>query len=157
MAMRNYPHTFIQFATAALATLFCYAAMSKLLNYEQSEQEMLNQVFPQSVAIVLTWLVPSVELLVTMLLLIKTTQHIGLWVAALLLLAFSVYISVVMTGAFGRVPCSCGGILKSMSYGTHLVFNLFFMFLAIGALILVKVDLGNKWFYAKERRSGKID
>lgn len=147
---------YINLITAALATLFCYAAISKLLNYEQSQREMLNQVFPSAWALVLTWLVPSVELVIAMLLLIKGTQHLALWAATLLLLAFSIYIAVVMTGAFGRVPCSCGGILKNMSYGAHLIFNLCFVIAGCFGLVLVKNGKINRWFYARERRSEKI-
>lgn len=147
---------YINSITAALAVLFCYAAMSKLLNYEQAEQEMLNQVFPHSIALVLTWLVPSVELIVCLLLLLKNTQYIALWAAALLLLAFSIYIAVVMTGVFGRVPCSCGGILKNMSYATHLLFNILFMLAACSGIVWVKGWKINKWFHFKERRHQKI-
>lgn len=147
---------YINLITAVLATLFCYAAASKLLNYEQSEQEMLNQVFPNSIALMLTWLVPSVELIVSLLLLMKTTQYIGLWAAALLLLAFSMYIAVVMTGVFGRVPCSCGGILKNMSYGTHLLFNILFMLAACSGIVGVKGWKINRWFHFKGRRQQKI-
>ena len=143
---------YINTFTAALAVLFCYAAMSKLLNYEQSEQEMLNQVFPRSLALVLTWLVPSVELIICLLLLLKKTQYIALWAAALLLSAFSIYIAVVMTRVFGRVPCSCGGILKNMSYGAHLLFNILFIMAACSGIVWVKGWRINRWFHFKGRR-----
>ncbi|RYF12424.1 MAG: hypothetical protein EOO42_20135, partial [Flavobacteriales bacterium] len=119
--MIHYRNFIIQISTAALATLFCYAALSKLFSYEQSKTEMLHQVFPVAWALVLSWLIPTVELMVVLLLLFKATQTLGLWASALLLFLFSIYIAVVMTSIFGRVPCSCGGILKNMSYGTHLV------------------------------------
>lgn len=121
----------VQLATGALASLFCYAALSKLLHYQQSENEMLNQIFPRPWALVFTWLIPSLELLLVIGLLWKTTQRVAMWAATLLLLLFSLYIALVMSGVFGRVPCSCGGILKNMSYGMHLVFNLLFMIVGI--------------------------
>lgn len=154
--MSNNKTLYIQWITAALATLFCYAAISKLLNYEQSRREMLNQIFPSAWALVFTWLIPSIEIFVAVLLLIKRTQKVGLWAAALLLLAFSIYIAVVMTGVFGRVPCSCGGILKNMSYGTHLLFNIFFMMAACSGIVWVKGWKINRWFHSKERRRSKI-
>ena len=97
--MGNNKTLYVQWITAALATLFCYAAISKLLNYEQSRREMLNQIFPTSWALVLTWLIPSIEISVAALLLVKRKQKVGLWAAALLLLTFSIYIAVVMSFA----------------------------------------------------------
>lgn len=155
--MSSHQSVYINLITAALAALFCYAAMSKLLSYGQSEQEMLNQVFPRSFALVLTWLVPSIELILCLLLLIKQTQYTALWAAVLLLFAFSIYIAVAMTGVFGRVPCSCGGILKNMGYGTHLIFNLFFMLAAYGGIVWFKGWKIHRWFYTKERRQKKIE
>jgi len=147
----------IQLITAALAALFCYAALSKLLHYQQSEHEMLNQVFPKDWAVVFVWLVPGIELTVVLLLIAKATQKVGLWAAAILLLTFSIYIAVVMTGVFGRIPCSCGGILKNMGYGTHLIFNLCFMIAACYGLVLVKGWKINRWFHFKGRRHSKIE
>ena len=140
-----------------LAALLCYAAMSKLMNYEQSQNEMLNQVFPRSWAIILTWFVPSLELLITLTLLFKQTLRYGLWAATLLLGAFSIYIAVVMTGVFGRVPCSCGGILKNMSYYVHLIFNLLFLTIGIAGIRLTNHKYANnKNQSPKERRFGKL-
>lgn len=113
----------LQLISAALAALMAYAALSKLANYGQSLQEMRNQVFPSLLAGMLTWMVPLGELLTAALLLSRRTQRTGLWAAVLLLAVFSTYIAVVLTGVFGRVPCSCGGILGNMGYGAHLVFN----------------------------------
>ncbi|RZM26957.1 MAG: hypothetical protein EOO88_15105 [Pedobacter sp.] len=140
-----------------LAALLFYAAMSKLMNYEQSRNEMLNQVFPRSWAIILTWLIPGLELLITLTLLFKQTLRYGLWAATLLLGAFSIYIAVVMTGVFGRVPCSCGGILKNMGYPTHLLFNLFFVAIGITGIKLTNHQhTSNNFGPIKERRHGKI-
>ncbi|AMP99815.1 hypothetical protein AY601_2941 [Pedobacter cryoconitis] len=120
----------LKVAAILIACLLAYAAISKLVDYEKSSWEMRNQVFPIWVASILTWLIPAVELALAVLLIIQITRKKALWASLILLSLFTVYIGVVMTGVFGRVPCSCGGILKNMSYGTHLIFNLFFVLLA---------------------------
>ena len=142
--------------TSLLAALLFYAAMSKLINYEQSRSEMLNQVFPRSWTIILTWLIPTLEIIITFTLLFKQTLRYGLWAATVLLGAFSIYIAVVMTGVFGRVPCSCGGILKNMSYPTHLLFNLFFLTIAMLGIRLTNHKYTNNNQSPKERRLGKL-
>lgn len=128
------------FLAVVIALLLFYAAMSKLLNYEMSKDEMLNQVFPEKIALQLVWLVPLTELTICGLLLNTHTIMIGFYASALLMASFSIYISIAMTGIFGRIPCSCGGILEYMSYRTHLVFNLFFLGLA-----LLGIAIGNHW------------
>lgn len=130
--------TTIQIISVSFILLWSYAAFSKLADLDKSRSEMLNQVFPLWVADVLYWLIPAIELGLCILLMIRKTRFIGLVGSWLLISSFSIYIAVTMTGAFGRIPCSCGGILSQMSYGAHLVFNLFFVLLASLAIALSK-------------------
>jgi len=116
---------------ALIALMLSYAAISKLADYQLSKQQMLNQVFPEPVALQLTWLIPAVEIFISLALINKLTTIYGLYAALILLVAFSIYISLTMTSLFGRVPCSCGGILMHMSYSIHLLFNLIFIILAV--------------------------
>lgn len=113
-----------------LAAMFFYAAVSKLSDFETSKQEMINQVFSRPVALQLVWLVPLIELIVCGLLLFSRTQLAGLYASFIMMSIFSLYISITMSGVLDEIPCSCGGILKNMGYGTHLVFNLFFLSVA---------------------------
>ena len=112
---------------------------------------MLNQVFPEAIALHLTWLVPVTELVIAVALVIKSTILKALYAALVLMVSFTIYISITMTGIFGRIPCSCGGILKQMSYTTHLLFNLCFIILAI---IGIKTDqrwINHKWLNLKKK------
>ncbi|WP_199121448.1 MauE/DoxX family redox-associated membrane protein [Pedobacter sp. ASV28] len=127
--------------TAILAVLFFYAAFSKLIDYDKSFSQMRNQVFSPFFASIFTWLIPTIEIVLMLGLLFQRTRHSALKASLILLIVFTLYIAIVMTGVFGRVPCSCGGILENMSYGTHLVFNLFFIALATFGLLIEN----NKW------------
>ena len=130
----------LKMSSAILALLFFYAAISKLVDYETSRQEMLNQVFSRSIALVLVWLVPFIELTIVGLLLLNSQRLKGFYTAFALLTLFSLYITITMSGAFGRIPCSCGGILKNMGYWTHFIFNLFFI-----ALSVLGIALESQW------------
>lgn len=137
-----------------IAALFFYAALNKLMDYDKSVGEMRNQIFSAAIGNILTWLIPTIEIILTFLLIFSNTKKIALWGSLLLLSAFTLYIVIVMTGIFGRIPCSCGGILKNMSYGTHLMFNLFFVSLALlGLAIENGWKIYNRWFYLKKERS----
>jgi hypothetical protein len=49
---------------------------------------------------------------------------------------FTIYIGAIMAGFFINVPCSCGGLIQSLTWGEHLLFNLFFIALAFIAIVL---------------------
>jgi putative oxidoreductase len=130
-----------------LILMWSYAAASKLLDFETSRSQMLNQVFPHFIGNILVWAVPLAELITAGLLLFIKTRTAGFYVSLILLLQFTIYISLLMLNVFGRIPCSCGGILEKMSWGQHLVFNLVFILLTLIALV----------FTSKERRlMGKV-
>ncbi|WP_461789679.1 MauE/DoxX family redox-associated membrane protein [Pedobacter sp.] len=146
----------LQLVAAVFVALLGYAALSKLMDYSVARQAMLVQVFARKVALVLVWLVPVVELVVVLLLLVGPTRWLGLWLATLLMLVFSVYLVLANTGMFGKVPCGCGGILGKMGYGVHLVFNL--CFVVLGAWCLWSVyrrALVHRGVHLGEGRSGK--
>jgi hypothetical protein len=126
----------IQMITISFILLWSYAAFSKLVDLDKSRSEMLNQVFPMWIAEILYWLVPSIEIGLCALLVFTKTRLIGLIGSLILISSFSIYIAITMTGIFGRIPCNCGGILSHMSYGTHLIFNLFFVVLALMGISL---------------------
>jgi hypothetical protein len=128
----------IQSISISFILLWSYAAFSKFANMERSHSEMLNQVFPVWMANVLYWLIPSFELGLCALVIFTKTRLLGLYGSLILMSGFTLYIGIVMTGIFGRIPCSCGGILRNMPYGTHLLFNLFFVALAFVGVRLVK-------------------
>lgn len=128
----------IEIICISLIILWSYAAFSKLADLDRSHSEMLNQVFPMWMADILYWLIPSLELGLCALLVFTKTRLLGLYGSLILMSSFTLYIAVVRTGVFGRVPCSCGGILSNMPYSTHLLFNLFFVALALSGIIMVK-------------------
>lgn len=146
MKTRN---TIIEIITISFILLWSYAAFNKLVDLDKSRSEMLNQVFPIWIAEILYWLVPTLEIGLCALLIFTKTRLMGIYGSLILMNSFTLYIAVVMTGVFGRVPCSCGGILSNMSYGNHLIFNLFFVLLAFTAVILSKrkQSVFNKLFH----------
>lgn len=146
----------MQLIVAAFVLLLSYAALNKLMNYEAARRAMLMQVFSRKVALVLVWLVPVIELLLVLLLLFVRTRLLGLWMATLLMLAFSIYLVVANLGGFGKVPCGCGGILGKMDYKVHLVFNLFFVALGVWGIVMVLRSTSiHRGIYLEEGRSGK--
>lgn len=125
-----------------LILLWVYASLSKLFDYSQSKGQMLNQVFPKPVALILTWLVPTTEFLTGILLILHVTIKYGLWLSLFLLTSFTFYIAGGLLHLYFRVPCTCGGVISHLSWGWHLVFNLSFLVLNLYAIILSTNERG---------------
>lgn len=116
---------------SALIILFCYTAIAKLMDVAEFERQLENQVLPQWSKKSLLWLIPVSELFLCVLLAIPATRFIGFYGSSLLMALFTGYIGLVVAGYFERTPCSCGGVLRSMSFRAHLLFNFFFLTLSI--------------------------
>jgi hypothetical protein len=121
-----------------LITLFVYTAVSKLSDMATFRGQMLNQPLPKSITAVLVWVVPASELLAATLLLIRPLRLFGLYLSLLLMTTFTAYVALVLANTFAYVPCSCGGILRSLSWQAHLALNIFFTLLSLTGIFLHK-------------------
>ncbi len=114
--------------------LFVYTALSKLLAPEVFRKAMLNQPLPEAFSLLLVWLLPLAELAVAGLLLLPSLRKWGFATASLLMTGFTGYVSLILWGYFGWVPCSCGGMLEQLSWEQHLGVNLLFWVLSLYGL-----------------------
>jgi hypothetical protein len=116
-----------------LILLFVYAAFSKLWEYNTFEIQLTNSPFLKPFAGIVAWLVPALELIIVLMITVKDTRKYGLWASLFLLFIFTFYISGMLLSGI-NLPCSCGGIIRELSWAQHLVFNLFFMALSIAGI-----------------------
>jgi hypothetical protein len=133
-----------QFLPALLIGLFSYAAFSKLLDFRQFEAAMLVQPFPRTIAFILAFVIPPAELTAAALLAGKRTRYAGLWLSVVLMSQFTGYAALAYFHFRIATPCPCGGILGSMSWGPHLLFNIFFLLVTIVSIFITN----------RERRGG---
>jgi uncharacterized membrane protein YphA (DoxX/SURF4 family) len=120
----------IEIISAALVLLLVYAASGKLMDYPLFVAQLHTHPYLKPFAGFLAWSVPTVELIIAILLIIPRTRLTGLYSAAALLFTFTAYL-VLMILTDKNLPCSCSGIISSMSWGQHIVFNILFIILAI--------------------------
>ncbi|WP_439487820.1 MauE/DoxX family redox-associated membrane protein [Algoriphagus sp.] len=122
-------------ASLLLAAVFAYTAVSKVYDWSGTRMAMYNQVFPIGMAEVLLYVLPVVEMVVAVLLLVPGWRRTGLLLSVVLLSLFTGYVALVWMGFTERVPCSCGGVLSSLGWGEHLVFNLVCLGIAVWGLV----------------------
>lgn len=113
--------------------LFVYAAVSKLLDYENFKVQLGQSPLLSAYAGFVVWSIPFLELLIALLLTKEKYRSIGLYASLGLMVMFSSYIFLILNYS-SYVPCSCGGILENMNWTEHLYFNLVFSFFALVAI-----------------------
>ena len=118
-----------------LVFLFVYAACSKLFDYAQFRIELSRAPMIAPFGGVIFWLVPATELTTVSLLTVKATRIWGLYASFILLLIFTLYIAAMLLSG-ENLPCSCGGVINTLSWKQHLIFNIFFMALSIVGIVL---------------------
>lgn len=123
--------------------LFIYAAVGKLLDFEQFRAQIGQSSLFDAFADYIAWGVPVLEILVSLLFFFPKLRLTGLWASFTLLVIFSIYIMFVLSFA-DSIPCSCGGVIASLSWSQHLIFNIGFVFLAILGISLTQKPIKNK-------------
>ncbi len=132
----------VEIVCALLVLLWVYVAVSKLLDYGTFVSQLEKSPYTTGYAEWVGWLVPAVELITAMVLITRLGRMIGLYSSLFLLLLFSGYIYAILNYSY-FIPCSCGGIISKMTWEQHLVFNLVFVGLTIGAILLSNTSKQN--------------
>lgn len=115
--------------------LFVYVATSKLLAFEEFEAQLIKSPLVSDFANTLAYTIPLIEYVIAGLLLIPRFGNMGLYASLGLMALFTLYILYILNFS-SSIPCSCGGVLESMGWQSHLIFNLSFMLLAIVGIII---------------------
>jgi len=137
MKARKHIQEFIRYA---FIILLFYAAVTKLIEYPQFYNDLLNSpIFGnEHVAVFISWFIPIIELATAGILLSPKYSNVGMYLASGLILLFTVYIIWVLEFS-ENIPCSCGGIINNLSWQEHLIFNACFLLLGlIGIYLQVK-------------------
>jgi len=124
--------------------LFVYAGISKLLDYENFRVQLAQSPLLSAYAGLITPAVISLELLLALLLMLKSTRIAGLYASFSLMVSFTVYIYLILNFS-DFVPCSCGGIIERMNWTQHMVFNIFFIILAFLSVVFAEKEEGTRW------------
>ena len=133
--MKTSANKITEYIAAAFTLLWVYTAVSKLVAFGDFKAALANQVFSHDMANVLAFAIPGVELLVALSLCFTRTRLIGLALSTFLMTVFTGYTALVLGGFYDKIPCTCGGVLNSMGWQTHLYFNIGWWVLGILSLV----------------------
>lgn len=133
------PSTLIPLISSLFIFLFVYTALSKLQHFNSFRAILSKSPLIGNTSEVVAWALPVTELIVALMLLFSPTRRIGLYSSLLLMSVFTIYIAYMILYV-PHLPCSCGGVLKYMSWKEHLVFNSVFTSLALFGVIIDSKD-----------------
>ncbi|WP_373275013.1 MauE/DoxX family redox-associated membrane protein [Parapedobacter tibetensis] len=68
----------------------------------------------------------------------ESLHRLGLWLSAILMLSFTLFILFGVLGWYAKKPCGCGSIVSGLSWNEHLWFNLGFLLLSILGIWLTR-------------------
>ena len=118
---------------ALFVFLFVYTAITKFAEYDSFNVTLQQSPLVAGQSAVIAWLLPTIELTIAGLLLIPATKKTGLAASLVIMVVFTGYICYMILFT-PKLPCSCGGVIKYMSWKVHLVFNLVWILLALTGL-----------------------
>ena len=91
---------------APMVALFTYSAFVKLLSFDTFRAQLLVQPLPHTVANVLAYLFPLLELSAAALLLFRRTYEAAAWLSFGLMSVFTGYAALAVLGFWAHVPCA---------------------------------------------------
>lgn len=132
----SYKKILLEIICGLYILLFTYAAVSKLLDYQQFNVQLGQSPVLAAYADIIAWAVPFGEIVISLMLFVTRFRLIGLFASFFLMVMFTAYIIVILNFS-DYVPCSCGGVLEKLGWTEHLIFNSAFIVLAfIGIMIM---------------------
>ncbi|PUZ21622.1 hypothetical protein GA0116948_11037 [Chitinophaga costaii] len=125
----------IEICAALLTLLFLYTSLSKLLTFDDYVGQINNQPFDNYYTPYFVYGLPATEFIAVILLFINRTRLLGFVLSLFMMTMFTGYIVLVLANFYGRIPCSCGGVINHITWKQHLWFNFFFIIVALTGLI----------------------
>lgn len=120
-----------------LVLLFTYTGVTKLWDQHAFMVQLRQHPLLHDHVAYFVPTIPAIEVLIVFCLLIPRFRRKALVASAVLMGIFTIYVAY-MVIRYPRVdlPCSCGGVMRLMSWPQHLVFNACFTVMAIIAVVM---------------------
>lgn len=135
---RRYRGVIVEIISLLYVLIFTFAGFTKFLEGDQFFNNLNNSpILPDIVWLpfILSWAVPTLEILIASLIAIPITRLKGLYGALGLMILFTLYVAgIVFFSPY--TPCSCGGVLTLLSWPQHLILNIGLILLAISGIRL---------------------
>jgi len=127
--------TIVEIIALLFVVLFLYTGISKLMDYDITKEQIALSPLLAPIASWTVIALPVTEIIVSVILFIPRTRIKGLYASLALMVAFTGYVVYILSYN-DQLPCTCGGVLQSLSWKQHLLFNAAFIVLALTGIVL---------------------
>ena len=127
----------IEIISVLLICLFVYTGISKLNEHNNFQGVLSQSPLIGAMSNFLSWLIPILELFTALLLFFPFARKWGLFISLILMTIFTLYVFYMIV-FIPHLPCSCGGVIKLLTWKEHLLFNIFFSVIALLGISLYK-------------------
>ncbi len=119
VVLSNWKEISVIVISILLMILWIPVVFNKIVNFTENKASMLRQPLPHTLAITLTYAVPVLELVTSILLCINSTRRLGLFFSAILMSIFTGYVGLAVLHVWSdNLPCSCG-LIAPISWKLH--------------------------------------
>jgi len=125
----------IELICYAIILLFVYAALSKVFIFPIFVEDLKRSPLISKFSGILSVLLPLLELGISAMVFFERTRLQGLWGAFILMIIFTCYVGfIVFTD--DSPPCSCGGLIRNLTWKNHLILNVMYTLMALTGIII---------------------
>ncbi|ANF50317.1 tellurium resistance protein TerC [Chryseobacterium glaciei] len=135
--MKKFPQILPVIFAYCFALLFIYASISKILDFANFQVQLAQSPLLSAYAGFISYAVIVAELVIAVLLFIKSTRLAGLYLSLGIMVSFTVYIYLILNYS-DFIPCSCGGILEKLGWTEHLIFNIVCVLTALAWICILE-------------------
>lgn len=141
---------FVELTRFLLIILMLYTGLSKLIEHNKFQIILYaTGMLRANPAHAIAYVIPVAECVIATALIVPRWKVAGLGAATILMGGFTMYVAAMLLFA-SKLPCSCGGIISTMTWPQHLSFNSLF---TIAGLVAFRLSIRHQLFIAINRRS----
>lgn len=142
----NKKRIIIEIISFLFILLWVYVSTSKFSQLQNFKIQLRDFPFIGNYSEILYWIIPSIESLIALLFFFSVTRMAALYLSSILLLLLTAYILALLYIA-DSIPCSCTGIIPSLSWTQHLFFNIGWIVIALFGIVCCKKIKPNRKYY----------
>jgi hypothetical protein len=127
----------INFIAHFFILLFLYTAVMKTIDYSTFSDVLHRSPLIGRFSPIVAVVTPLIEYAIAACLLFDRSRKTGLYASFFLMIFFTLYVWYMLNYS-SNIPCTCGGILRSMTWHHHLYFNASSSILALIGITLYR-------------------
>jgi hypothetical protein len=132
---KSFTSRFEDLVSVLFIVLFVYTAVSKLIDYDNFYRTMDVMPALKGRGFLIAPSIIISELLISGLLVFSVTRMMGLYLSLALMSVFTSYLLFAVMKGYA-LPCTCGGVLRQLTWKQHVFFNFGFIILAMSGIVV---------------------